>query len=411
MFHVRVGHESAVYTGDYNMTPDRHLGSAWIDRVRPDVLITESTQVIAISFYDCHHFPCMLIHGIHRSCISYATTLRDSRKARERDFLKKVHDCVNDGGKVLIPVFALGRAQELCILIENYWERMNLSVPVYFSAGLTEKANHFYRLFMNWTNDKLKSTFSTLDRNLFDFHHIKPFDRSYADLPGPMVLFASPGMLHSGTSLEVFKKWAPDAKNMVVIPGYCVPGTIGAKILAGAKSIELDSTTTLSVQLQVKNLSFSAHADAKGIMSLIKQCAPRSVMLVHGEQSKMAILKANISQEFGIPCYDPPNGASVLIESKKDIPIEISSLLFERLLRQCEPSLPLPPLLPDSLLSSSSPFPMLPLAPLSNDQAFSNALQQCKYSLNSCHAMPCHVMSCWLTLNCLFSIRQGCCLW
>ena len=85
MIHVQVrGGLSVVYTGDYNMTPDRHLGAAWIDRLCPDVLITETT---------------------------YATTVRDSKRARERDFLKKVHDCVEQGGKVLIPVFALGRAQ------------------------------------------------------------------------------------------------------------------------------------------------------------------------------------------------------------------------------------------------------------------------------------------------------------
>ena len=59
--------------GDYNMTPDRHLGAAWIDKCRPDLLITEST---------------------------YATTIRDSKRCRERDFLKKVHDCVDKGGKV-----------------------------------------------------------------------------------------------------------------------------------------------------------------------------------------------------------------------------------------------------------------------------------------------------------------------
>ena len=93
MFQVKVGTESLVYTGDYNMTPDRHLGAAWIDKCRPDLLISEST---------------------------YATTIRDSKRCRERDFLKKVHDCVEKGGKVLIPVFALGRAQELCILLETY---------------------------------------------------------------------------------------------------------------------------------------------------------------------------------------------------------------------------------------------------------------------------------------------------
>jgi Cft2 family RNA processing exonuclease len=60
---------------------------------------------------------------------------------------------------VLIPVFALGRAQELCILLDSHWERMNITVPIYFAAGLTEKANYYYKLFVNWTNQKIKETF------------------------------------------------------------------------------------------------------------------------------------------------------------------------------------------------------------------------------------------------------------
>eukprot|EP00111_Clytia_hemisphaerica_P012929 TCONS_00037971-protein len=72
MFHCRVGDQSFVYTGDYNMTPDRHLGAAWIDKCRPDLLITEST---------------------------YATTIRDSKRCREMDFLKKVHETILKGGK------------------------------------------------------------------------------------------------------------------------------------------------------------------------------------------------------------------------------------------------------------------------------------------------------------------------
>ncbi|KAJ1941593.1 Integrator complex subunit 11, partial [Linderina macrospora] len=248
MVYARCGNESVVYTGDYNMTPDRHLGAAWIDKVRPDVLITETT---------------------------YGTTIRDSKRARERDFLEKVHRCVLRGGKVLIPCFALGRAQELCILIETYWERMGLTAPVYFSAGLTEKANRFYKLFINWTNQKVKESF--VDRNPFDFKYIKPWNRDYADLPGPMVCFATPGMLHIGTSLEVFRKWAPDERNMLIMPGYCVAGTVGAKVLSGMKVVDIDQYTQVHVNIDVQNLSFSAHADAKGIMELIRQASPRNV--------------------------------------------------------------------------------------------------------------------------------------
>jgi hypothetical protein len=73
---------------------------------------------------------------------------------------------------------------------------MNLKCPIYFSAGMTEKANSYYKMFISWTNEKIRKTF--VDRNMFDFRHIKSFDRSYIDNPGPMVVFATPGMLHAG---------------------------------------------------------------------------------------------------------------------------------------------------------------------------------------------------------------------
>lgn len=64
-------------------------------------------------------------------------------------------------------------------------ERMNLKAPIYFSTGLTEKANHYYKLFITWTNQKIRKTF--VQRNMFEFKHIKAFDRAFADNPGPMV--------------------------------------------------------------------------------------------------------------------------------------------------------------------------------------------------------------------------------
>jgi len=112
MFQVVSNGESFVYTGDYNSTPDNHLESAWIDDCKPDVLITETT---------------------------YATTVRGTREQREIEFLEAIHNAVKNNGKVLIPVFALGRAQELCMVIENYWHQHNLKAPIYFSAGTTLK--------------------------------------------------------------------------------------------------------------------------------------------------------------------------------------------------------------------------------------------------------------------------------
>ena len=301
MFQVKVGNQSVVYTGDYNMTPDRHLGAAWIDRCRPDLLISEST---------------------------YATTVRDSKRCRERDFLKKVHDCIDKGGKVLIPVFALGRAQELCILLETYWERMNLKCPIYFSAGMTEKANNYYKMFISWTNEKIRKTF--VQRNMFDFKYIKSFDRSYIDNPGPMVVFATPGMLHAGLSLTIFRRWCSDENNMIIMPGYCVAGTVGHKILNGTKRLEFDKGVVTEVKMSVQYMSFSAHADAKGIMQLISWCEPKNVMLVHGEGEKMKFLKSKIKSEHGIECYMPANGETAVIsDSKLTVPATVSVSLLK----------------------------------------------------------------------------------
>ena len=70
--------------------------------------------------------------------------------------LKIISETLDGGGRVLIPVFALGRAQELSVLLETYWNRTDSNVPVYFSAGLIEKANFFYKLFVEWENEKIK---------------------------------------------------------------------------------------------------------------------------------------------------------------------------------------------------------------------------------------------------------------
>ncbi|KAK8374721.1 hypothetical protein O3P69_011693 [Scylla paramamosain] len=305
MFHIRVGQQSLVYTGDYNMTPDRHLGAAWIDKCRPDLLISEST---------------------------YATTIRDSKRCRERDFLKKVHDCVERGGKVLIPVFALGRVQELCILLDTYWDRMNLKVPVYFHHGPGRDSQQI-----------LPHTF--VHRNMFDFKHIKPFDKTYMDNPGPMVVFATPGMLHAGLSLTIFKKWAPNQNNMVIMPGYCVQGTVGHKILNGAKKIDFENRTSVEVNLSVEYMSFSAHADAKGIMQLVRHCEPKNVLLVHGENAKMDFLRQKIMQEFNINCYKPGNGETAHISVSSNMEVEVSLSLLKHTMAAppTSPALPLAP--------------------------------------------------------------------
>ncbi|GJN34065.1 hypothetical protein PR202_gb22702 [Eleusine coracana subsp. coracana] len=235
-----------------------------------------------------------------------------------------VHKCVSGGGKVLIPTFALGRAQELCILLDDYWERMNLEVPIYLSAGLTIQSNMYYKMLIGWTSQKIKDSYTM--HNPFDFKHVCHFERSYINNPGPCVLFATPGMIFGGFSLEVFKKWAPSEKNLVALPGYtlyCSPGSIGQKILSKQNDTHID--------VRYHQLAFSPHTDSKGIMDLIEFLSPKHVILVHGEKPNMAFLKERVESELGMPCYYPANHESVSIPTTRNLKMSAT----ERFITSC----------------------------------------------------------------------------
>jgi integrator complex subunit 11 len=85
----------------------------------------------------------------------------------------------------------------------------------------------------------------------------------------------------------------------------------------------------IDVKMAVEYMSFSAHADAKGIMQLIANCEPRNVLLVHGEAAKMEFLKDKIREEFKIDCFSPANGETCIIKTPLRIPVECSLQLLK----------------------------------------------------------------------------------
>lgn len=304
MFYVKVKNKSVVYTGDFNTTSDKHLGSAWIDRLCPDLLITEST---------------------------FASKIRECRKAKEREFINSVQECIDRKGKVLIPINAFGRAQELFLLLDNYWDRTGISVPIYSSSGLEEKTTSIYKLFITYMNENIRE----MAENPFIFKNIKPFDKNMLFSPEPMVLFASPGMLNGGMSLNIFKKWCNDKNNLVIIPGYCCKNTLGEKIVNGAKQVTLGNET-YDINLQIKNLGFSAHADEKGIFQIIDQCQPKSIMLVHGEKIRMTALKKRLTDKFKVPVFLPANGTLIKVPRSDSQVVKIDKECFNELKRKKE---------------------------------------------------------------------------
>ncbi|XP_013136925.1 PREDICTED: cleavage and polyadenylation specificity factor 73 [Papilio polytes] len=277
MFMIQIAGVKILYTGDFSRQEDRHLMAAEIPTVHPDVLITEST---------------------------YGTHIHEKREERESRFTGLVSDIVSRGGRCLIPVFALGRAQELLLILDEYWSLHPelQDIPIYYASSLAKKCMAVYQTYVNAMNDRIRRQIAV--NNPFVFRHIsnlKGIDH-FEDI-GPCVIMASPGMMQSGLSRELFESWCTDPKNGVIIAGYCVEGTLAKTILSEPEEITSMSGQKLPLKMSVDYISFSAHTDYQQTSEFINILKPPHVVLVHGEaQAQDKLYKSGQPAETYSPC-------------------------------------------------------------------------------------------------------------
>ncbi|KAH7703994.1 hypothetical protein AAVH_28828 [Aphelenchoides avenae] len=315
MFMVEIAGIRVLYTGDFSRLEDRHLCAAEIPNITPDVLISEST---------------------------YGTQIHESREDRERRFTSTVHEIVARGGRCLTPAFALGRAQELLLILDEYWEQHPElhEIPVYYASSLAKKCMAVYQTFVSGMNQKIQRQIAV--NNPFVFKHVSNLKvrrdptnsahlaagvhmnqagssmEHFEDI-GPCVVLASPGMLQNGLSRELFENWCTDSKNGCLIAGYCVEGTLAKHILSEPEEIISMSGQKLPMRLQVAYISFSAHTDFAQTSEFVRAIKPPHLILVHGEMNEMNRLKAGIlrqyedDQDFKIEVHNPRNTETVAL--------------------------------------------------------------------------------------------------
>ena len=168
-------------------------------------------------------------------------------------FTGTVADIVGRGGRCLIPVFALGRAQELLLILDEYWAAHPdlADVPIYYASSLAKKCMAVYQTFINSMNEKIRSRIGV--SNPFVFKHISNLKGiDHFDDIGPCVILASPGMMQSGLSRELFESWCTDKKNGCIVAGYCVEGTLAKLILSDPQEITAMNGQKLPLNLQVR---------------------------------------------------------------------------------------------------------------------------------------------------------------
>ncbi|XP_057501804.1 cleavage and polyadenylation specificity factor subunit 3-I [Actinidia eriantha] len=272
MFMVDIAGVRVLYTGDYSREEDRHLRAAELPQFSPDICIIEST---------------------------YGVQLHQPRHIREKRFTDVIHSTLSQGGRVLIPAFALGRAQELLLILDEYWSNHPElhNIPIYYASPLAKRCMAVYQTYINAMNERIRNQFA--NSNPFDFKHISPLKsiENFEDV-GPSVVMASPSGLQSGLSRQLFDKWCSDKKNACVIPGYVVEGMLAKTIINEPKEVTLMNGLTAPLNMQVHYISFSAHADYAQTSTFLKELMPPNIILVHGEANEMGRLKQKLITLF-----------------------------------------------------------------------------------------------------------------
>ncbi|KAH9061372.1 beta-lactamase-like protein [Lactarius vividus] len=277
MYMIDIAGLKVLYTGDYSREEDRHLVKAEVPPIRPDVLIVEST---------------------------YGVQSLEGREEKELRFTNLVHSIIRRGGHVLLPTFALGRAQELLLILDEYWKKHPdlHNVPIYYASSLARKCMAVYQTYIHTMNSNIRTRFARRD-NPFVFKHIsnvpqaRGWERKIAEGP-PCVVLASPGMLQPGTSRELFELWAPDPRNGLIVTGYSVEGTLARDIMNEPEEVTGVKGNTIPRKLSVDYISFSAHVDYSQNSEFIDMIKAPHIVLVHGEQTAMGRLRAALQAKY-----------------------------------------------------------------------------------------------------------------
>ncbi|MDJ0718090.1 MAG: MBL fold metallo-hydrolase [Prochloraceae cyanobacterium] len=257
-----------LYTGDFNTTSSRTTtGMKWSDLPRAEMLITEST---------------------------YGDQLHPSRKTQERELVEGVIETVTQRGNVLIPAFALGRAQEILLALRTNSVFQQLNIPVYVDGlvrGVTEVFQDNLDLLpvvvKNFQTQSQKEPFFALDSTppVIPIQH--RVQRPLA-LCKPSVIVASSGMLVGGPSVYYARVLLERENAAIFICGYTDEESPGRLLqnLATGERLELDGEE-ITVAAKVKRFSLSAHADKTGIGQTISQVQPKHLILVHGSMDSL----------------------------------------------------------------------------------------------------------------------------
>jgi uncharacterized protein len=291
-FHIGNGDHNFVYSGDIKFAKSILFESASWNFPRVETLLIEST------------------YGAKED-------IQASRQEVESSFIKSVNEILRNGGKVLIPIPAVGRAQEIMMVIDQYMKSGEMVEAPVFYEGMIAEASAIHEAYPEYLAREIRQRILETDDNPFDseyFTNVEHPDAREEPLRegSPAIIIATSGMLEGGPVLEYFKNIAPDKKNKILFVSYQVNGTLGRRVLEGARQVSLigreGKVEVVTIECGIERLDgFSGHSDYNQLISFVHKLRPklRRVLVNHGERRKSENLSMSIRRMFRIPTHYP----------------------------------------------------------------------------------------------------------
>ena len=225
-----------------------------------------------------------------------------------------VRQTASQGGTLLIPSFAVGRAQ-LILYYLNVLKTENRipDLPVFLDSPMAIDASEMFCKHSRY--QRLSADQSRDTCNVARYTRSVDESKALVENRVPKVIISASGMATGGRVLHHLKHYAPDHRNSILFVGYQAGGTRGATIIAGAESVKIHGSY-VPINATVAHLDMlSAHADANGIMHWLRnfKYPPRKTFITHGEAAASDALRIKIEEQLGWDCQIPQYRDEVIL--------------------------------------------------------------------------------------------------
>jgi KH/beta-lactamase-domain protein len=289
--HIGEGLHNIVYTGDYKYARTMLLEAAATEFPRVETVITESTY-----------------GGVE--------DMMPSRVEAEERLTAIINETLERKGKVLIPVPAVGRAQEIMLIIDGYMRRGLMKEAPVFIEGMISEATAIHTAYPEYLGREVRHSILHDGVNPFQSDYFTvvehPNVRQNIIDGEPCIIMATSGMLEGGPVIEYFKSLAENENNTIIFVSYQIEGTLGRRVQKGLTEVAMMDSEgkmdVVKVRLRIESIEgFSGHSDRRQIINYITNLKPKPerVVVCHGERVKCLSIANFIHKRCGVQTLVP----------------------------------------------------------------------------------------------------------